>query len=86
MQGYTLTYLPVGVSSLIGDPSARNTRYYLLSGVAIASTQTQTPGERFEEAMKRLAEQCAKLKLPPNRTDCDPLKLRPADPMTTSWY
>ena len=50
---------------------------------AIAASTAETPGERFREAMKRLAEQCDKLKLPPNRTDCDPLKLKPADPLAT---
>lgn len=50
---------------------------------AIAASTAETPGERFEKAMKRLDEQCAKLKLPPNRTDCDPLKLKPADPLAT---
>lgn len=50
---------------------------------AIAASTAETPGERFDGAMKRLAEQCAKLKLPPNRTDCDPLKLKPADPLAT---
>ena len=55
----------------------------LVGCAAIAASTAETPGERFEGAMKRLAEQCAKLKLPPNRTDCDPLKLKPADPLAT---
>ena len=55
----------------------------LMGCAAIAASTAETPGERFEGAMKRLAEQCAKLKLPPNRTDCDPLKLKPSDPLAT---
>lgn len=43
----------------------------------------QTPGERFEMAMKQLADNCAKAKLRPGETGCDLLKLKPADPMST---
>ncbi|HJU06724.1 MAG TPA: hypothetical protein VJ692_16365 [Nitrospiraceae bacterium] len=43
----------------------------------------ETPGEHFEKAMKRLAENCAKAKLRPGETGCDPLKLKPADPLAT---
>ena len=63
----------VGLSGLI----------MLMGCAAIAASTAETPGERFQKAMDRLAEQCAKLKLPPNRTDCDPLKLKPADPLAT---
>jgi hypothetical protein len=51
----------------------------LLAEVAFA----ETPGEHFEKAMKRLAENCAKAKLRPGETGCDPLKLKPADPLAT---
>jgi hypothetical protein len=43
----------------------------------------ETPGEHFRKAMKELAENCAKAKLRPNDTACDPLKLKPADPLAT---
>ena len=43
----------------------------------------QTPGERFEMAMKQLADNCVKAKLRPGETGCDLLKLKPADPMST---
>jgi|GEM_PF-884224 len=43
----------------------------------------QTPGERFETAMKQLADSCAKAKLRPGETGCDLLKLKPADPLAT---
>lgn len=43
----------------------------------------ETPGEHFEKAMKRLAENCAKAKLRPGDTGCDILKLKPADPLAT---
>ena len=43
----------------------------------------ETPGEHFEQAMKRLAENCAKAKLRPGETGCDIIKLKPADPLAT---
>lgn len=43
----------------------------------------QTPGERFEKAVKQLADNCAKAKLRPGETGCDLLKLKPADPLAT---
>lgn len=45
--------------------------------------KSETVGEHFEKAMKRLAENCAKAKLRPGETGCDPLKLKPADPLAT---
>jgi hypothetical protein len=51
----------------------------LLAEVVVA----ETPGEHFEKAMKRLAENCVKAKLRPGETGCDPLKLKPADPLMT---
>lgn len=43
----------------------------------------ETPGQRFDRAMKQLAENCARN--PPKRGDatCDRLKLKPADPLAT---
>lgn len=43
----------------------------------------EAPGQRFEKAMKRLADNCAKAKLRPGETGCDLLKLKPADPLAT---
>lgn len=44
---------------------------------------SETPGQRFDRAMRQLAEYCAKH--PPKRGDatCDRLKLKPADPLAT---
>ena len=43
----------------------------------------ETPGERFDQAMKKFSVNCAKAKLKPNDTACDILKLKPADPLAT---
>ncbi len=43
----------------------------------------ETPGQRFDRAMNKFAENCAKAKLKPNDTACDILKLKPADPLAT---
>jgi hypothetical protein len=45
--------------------------------------KSETGGEHFEKAMKRLAANCAKAKLRPGETGCDPLKLKPTDPLAT---
>ena len=50
---------------------------------AIAASTAETPGEQFREAMKKLSERCAREKIAPGNTMCDPLKLKPADPMAT---
>jgi len=56
----------------------------LIAGCAAGlSAKNETPGQRFDRAMKGLAENCAKVKLPPNDNSCDPLKLKPADPLAT---
>ncbi len=58
--------------------------FVLVAGCAAgAFTAAETPGQRFDRAMKQLAENCAKN--PPKRGDatCDRLKLRPADPLAT---
>ena len=60
-----------------------------LGGVLIAGcagtllSGEETPGQRFDRAMKRLAENCAKRKLEPGDATCDRLKLKPADPLAT---
>ncbi|HEY5627008.1 MAG TPA: hypothetical protein VIR79_03615 [Nitrospira sp.] len=60
-----------------------------LGGVLIAGCaasvfkKAETPGQRFDRAMKRLTENCAKAKLRPNDTACDITKLKPADPLAT---
>ena len=53
----------------------------LLGQVNVA--KGETPREHFEKAMKRLGDNCAKEKLKPGETGCDPLKLKPADPLVT---
>lgn len=43
----------------------------------------ETPGEHFDQAMKRLAENCARNPPKPGDATCDRLKLKPADPLAT---
>jgi len=43
----------------------------------------ETPGERFEKAIKQIAENCAKRKLEPNEVCGEVTKLKPADPLAT---
>jgi hypothetical protein len=43
----------------------------------------ETPGEHFDKAMKRLAENCARHRPKPTDSACDPLRLKPADPLAT---
>lgn len=43
----------------------------------------ETPGQRFDWAMKDFSDKCSKAKLKPNDTACDILKLKPADPLAT---
>lgn len=43
----------------------------------------ETPGERFENAMKKKAEYCATHKIQPGNRRCDILNLKPADPLAT---
>lgn len=60
-----------------------------LGGVLIAGcagsllVKDETPGQRFDRAMKEFAANCAKTKLKPNDTACDILKLKTADPLAT---
>ena len=53
----------------------------LLGQVRVANGET--PGERFEKAMKKKAEYCATHKIDPANRRCDILKLKPADPLAT---
>lgn len=55
----------------------------MMGCAAIAASTDETPGEQFREAMKKLSERCAREKIAPGNTMCDPLKLKPADPMAT---
>jgi hypothetical protein len=60
----------------------------LLTGTLVGLLAAQvsfaeTVAERFEKAMKKLAEECAKHPPKPGNTDCEPLKLKPADPLAT---
>jgi len=59
-----------------------------LSGVLIADCaaglfKEETVAERFDQAMRKLSERCVKNPPKPGNTDCDPLKLKPADPLAT---
>ena len=53
----------------------------LLGQVNVANGET--PGERFEKAMKKKAEYCATHKIDTANGRCDILKLKPADPLAT---
>ena len=56
----------------------------LISGCAAgALSRDETPGQRFERAMKQLAEYCAHYPPKPGDATCDRLKLKPADPLAT---
>ena len=55
----------------------------LIAGCAAGLFKEGTVGERFDAAMNKLAERCAKNPPKPGNTDCDPLKLKPADPLAT---
>lgn len=55
----------------------------LIAGCAAGLFKEETVAERFDTAMKKLVERCAKNPPKPGNTDCDPLKLKPADPLAT---
>jgi hypothetical protein len=55
----------------------------LIAGCAAGLFKEETVAERFDAAMKKLAERCAKNPPKPGTTDCDPLKLKPVDPLAT---
>lgn len=55
----------------------------LISGCAAGLFKEETVAERFDTAMKKLAERCTKNPPKPGITDCDPLKLKPVDPLAT---
>lgn len=60
-----------------------------LGGVLIAGcagtllSGEETPGQRFERAMKQRAEYCVQYPPKPGDASCDILKLKPADPLAT---
>ena len=55
----------------------------MIAGCAAGLFKEDTVAERFDKALKKLAEQCAKNPPNPGNTDCDPLKLKPVDPLAT---
>jgi len=55
----------------------------LIVGCAASRLKEESVGERFDRAMKTLAERCTKKSLKLGNSDCDSLKLRPADPLAT---
>ena len=55
----------------------------MVTGCAAGLFKEDTVAERFDKAMKKLAERCAKNPSKPGDTTCDPLKLKPADPLAT---
>jgi len=55
----------------------------VLVGSSGCVSLAETPGEHFDKAMKRLAENCARHPPKPTDSACDPLKLKPADPLAT---
>ena len=55
----------------------------LIAGCAAGFFKEKTVAERFDAAMKKLAERCAKNPSKPGNTDCDPLKLKPVDALAT---
>lgn len=55
----------------------------LIAGCAAGLFKEDTVAERFDKAMKKLAERCAKNPSKPGNTECDPLKLKLADPLAT---
>jgi hypothetical protein len=55
----------------------------LIAACAMSLSKGETVGQRFEKAMKGLAENCAKTKLKPGDTACDILNLKPANPLAT---
>ena len=63
----------VGLSGLI----------MLMGCAAIAASTAETPGERFQKAIKEIAAACASRKLAPNEVCGEVTKLKPADPLAT---
>jgi len=55
----------------------------MFTGCAASFFKEETVAERFDKAMKKLAARCAKEPPKPGDTTCDPLKLKPADPLAT---
>ena len=55
----------------------------IVTGCAASLFKEDTVSERFDKAMKKRAERCAKNPPNPGNTDCDILKLKPAEPLAT---
>ncbi|WP_455378083.1 hypothetical protein [Petrachloros mirabilis] len=56
----------------------------IVTGCAVgAMTAGETPGQRFDRAMKQLEEYCVRYPPKPGDATCDRLKLKPADPLAT---
>jgi len=55
----------------------------MFTGCAASFFKEETVAERFDKTMKKLAARCAKEPPKPGDTTCDPLKLKPADPLAT---
>jgi hypothetical protein len=55
----------------------------MIADCAAGLFKEETVAERFDQAMRKLSERCAKNPPKPGNTDCDPLKLKPADPLAT---
>jgi hypothetical protein len=55
----------------------------MIADCAAGLFKEETVAERFDTAMKKLGERCAKNPPKPGNTDCDPLKLKPVDPLAT---
>ncbi len=55
----------------------------MMGCAAIAASTAETPGERFQRAMKEIAAACASRKLERNEVCGEVTKLKPADPLAT---
>ena len=73
MRGHTLTRgMAAGLVVLV-----------FVGCAAIAASTAETPGERFREAIKKMAAACASRKLAPNEVCGEVTRLKPADPLAT---
>lgn len=79
---------PVRWQALASTPVVVGLILVLVTGCAAGLFKEETVAERFDTAMKKLAERCAKNPPKPGNTDCDPLKLKPVDPLATEegWF
>ncbi|MDH4305459.1 MAG: hypothetical protein OEV53_15490 [Nitrospira sp.] len=74
--------LPMLTAGRIG-PIAIGLVLVMVTGCAASFFKEETVAERFEKAMKKLAVRCAKEPPKPGDTTCDPLKLKPPEPLAT---